>query len=83
LSSWRSESNSKRRVHSPRERERFVQLEERHNFQRRRGSVQLKEDTISKRRREHAFPEIAPLNAELTAVRKEVVQHCFRGRTAA
>jgi hypothetical protein len=83
LSSWRSESNNKRRVHSPRERGRSVQLEEGHDFQGRRGSVQLKEDTISKRRRGHAFPEIAALNVELTTVRKEVVQHCFRGRTTA
>jgi hypothetical protein len=72
LSSWRSGSNNKRRVHSPRERGRFVQLEEGHDFQGRRGSIQLK-DTISKRRRGHAFPEIAALNVELTAIRKEVV----------
>jgi hypothetical protein len=83
LKSWRSESNSKRRAHSPRERGRFVQLEEGHDFQRKGGYVQLKEDTISKRRRGHAFPKIAALNVELTTIRKEVVQHCFRGRTAA
>jgi hypothetical protein len=82
LSSWKNESNNKRRAHYPRERGRSVQLEEGHDFQGRRGSVQLK-DTISKRRRGHTFPEIAALNAELTAVRKEDVQHCFRGRTTA
>jgi hypothetical protein len=80
LSSWRSGNNSKRRAHSPRERGKSVQLEEGHDFQGRRWSVQLKEDTISKRRG-HAFPEIAALNAELTVVRKEVVQHCLEKRS--
>ena len=37
----------------------------------------MTEGTISKRRRWHAFPEIAALNAELTAVKKEDVQHCL------
>jgi hypothetical protein len=77
LSSWRSESNNKRRVHSPRERGRSIQLEEGHDFQGRRGSVQLKEGKISKRRRGNAFQEIAALNAELTAVKREAVQHCL------
>jgi hypothetical protein len=82
MSSWRSESNSKRREHSsPRERGSFVHIEEGHAFQGRRGFVQLKEGMIFKRRRGHVFPEIATLNAELTTVRKEVVQHCFRGHT--
>jgi hypothetical protein len=72
LSSWRSESNSKRRAHFPRERGRSVQLEEGHDFQGRRVSVQLKEGMISKRRRGHAFLEIAALNAELTAVKRRL-----------
>jgi hypothetical protein len=75
LSSWRSESNSKRRAHSPRERGRFIQLGEGHYFQRRRGSIQLKEGTIPKRRRGHAFLEIAALNVELTTEKREVIQH--------
>jgi hypothetical protein len=45
--------------------------------------VQLKVDTISKRRRGHNFPEIATLNVELKTIRKEVIQHCFRGHTTA
>jgi hypothetical protein len=77
LSSWRSESNSKRRVHSPRERGRFVQLEEGHDFQGRRGFIQLKKGMIFKRRREHVFPEITTLNVELTIVKREVVHHCL------
>jgi hypothetical protein len=83
LSSWRSESNIKRRVHSLRKIGMYVQLEEGHNFQGRRGFVQLKDDTISKRRRGNTFLKIAALNAKLTLVRKEVVQHCFRGHTIA
>ena len=77
MSSWRSESNSKRRAHSPRERERFVQLEEGHDFQGRRGFVQLKEGMIFKRRRGHIFPKITSLNAELIVVKREVVHHCL------
>jgi hypothetical protein len=77
LSSWRSESNNKRRAHSPREIGRFVQLEEGHDFQGSRGFVQLKEGMIFKRRRGHAFPKIAALNVELTVVKREVVHHCL------
>jgi hypothetical protein len=77
LSSWSSESNSKRRAHSPRERGRFIHLEEGHDFQGRRGFVQLKEGMIFKRRRGHIFPEITALNAELTAVKREVIHHCL------
>jgi hypothetical protein len=68
-------------VHSPRERGRSIQLEEGKYFQGRRASAQLKEDTISKRRRGHAFLEIATLNDELRTIRNDVVHHSFRGRT--
>jgi hypothetical protein len=43
-------------------------------------SVQL-DGTFFKRKRGHAFPELAALNAEWTAVKKESVQHCFGGCT--
>ena len=75
MSSWRSESNNKRREHSPRERGRFVQLEEGHDFHGRRGFIQMKEGMIFKRRRGHIFPRITTLNVKLTVVKREVVHH--------